>query len=376
MAKKDPLDVVVFEANSATPGTDVAYTNGYVSIVGGNRTLKIRSDSIMGTPTLTADVGHTPQQKTIQWTGALTAGQWSKLKTKRLDDNTVRTYTYVASAATTATNVAVAMHALLAADTGSHFADSSDDGVSISTDTITFIESSDKATSGDGLGQGGFTVEVSGYSATTIANTAVHVEPKGTLAEVQGFYATAAQTNYDRWDFQYRNDAGKLKSARVYAFNNTTANNFDILQPQMDALASGSIGAGGSSLIDAACSLEVGQSGGIFSLRESPAATYAITLPAVAGATGCHYTFWWDAVDGTGNFDVQIIQDPTDTANIVDCNIVAAGATQTRVSADGVYFDSSAAPVRGDKVDLFCNGTNWIGWAHTNAASVVLAHDA
>ena len=376
MAKKDPMDVVVFEANSATPGTDVAYSNGYVSIVGGNRTLKIRPDSIMGTPTRTADTTLTAQAKTIEVTGALTAGQWAKLKTKRLDDNTIKTYTYVASAATTATNVAIALQGLLEADTGSHFADSAGDGVTISTATLTCTESADKATSGDGLGIGGYTVEMSGHSAATITNTVAHVEPSGALAEVQGFYASAAQTNYDRWDFDYKTDGGVIRRARVYAYNNAATNNFDILQPQMDSIASGSIGAGGSSLIDAATTLTVAQSGGIFSVREAPGGHYTIQLPSVSGATGCHYTFWWDAVDAAGNFDVTIAQSTADTNDIVDVNIVAAGATQTRVSADGVLFDSSAAPVRGDKVELFCNGTNWIGWAHTNAASVVLAYSA
>ena len=374
MAKKDPMDVVVFEANSATPGTDVAYSNGYVSIVGGNRTLKIRPDSIMGTPTLTADVSLTAQAKTIEVTGALTAGQWAKLRTMRLDNNTIKTYTYVAPAAKTATEVAVAVQALLEADTGSHFADSAGDGVSISTATLTCTESADKATSGDGLGIGGYTVEMSGYSAATITNTVAHVEPSGTLAEAQGFYPSAAQTNYDRWDFEYKTDAGVIRRARVYAYNNSTTNNFDILQPQMDGIANQSIAGGGASWIDAATTLTEAQSGGIFAVKESAAATYDIDLPQVKA--GLRYTFFWDVVDGTGNFDVNIAQSTSDTNNIVNVNIISAGATQTRIAADGVTFDSSAAPVRGDKVELWSDGVYWYGWALTNAASACVAYDA
>tara|TARA_Y100000593_G_scaffold95052_1_gene198872 strand:+ start:6118 stop:7251 length:1134 start_codon:yes stop_codon:yes gene_type:complete len=377
MAKKNPIQVVVFESISATPSTDVSYSNGYVSIVGANKTLKIRPDSILNKPTLTADVGFTAQQKTIEYTGALAAGEWTKLKTKRLDDNTVRTYTYVAPSAKTATEVATAVQALLEADntagTGSHFADSSGDGVSRSTATLTLVESADKSASADGLGKGGFTVEVTGYSAATIANTAVHVEPKGTLAEVQGYYPSAAQTNYDRWDFDYRDDAGTIQHARVYAYNNGTSNNFDILSPQMSDLASAGMG-GGAMLIDAATTLDAGDSGGVYAIRESSAAHYTIQLPTVQA--GLRYTFWWDAVDGTGDYDVTIAQSTSDTNDIVNVNIVAAGATETRIAADGVKFDSSAAPVRGDKLELWSDGTYWYGWAHTNAAAVCVAYSA
>lgn len=106
---------------------------------------------------------------------------------------------------------------------------------------------------------------------------------------------------------------------------------------------------GGVKTLAADTTLAKADSGKVFVC--SQAGEYDITLPAVGDAKGWQGTF----VLGTaGSNDFDIIGG---TADVMIGAVVAENGTQVD-AADKIRFVGSAAVV-GDRIDVFCDGTNY-----------------
>ena len=125
--------------------------------------------------------------------------------------------------------------------------------------------------------------------------------------------------------------------------------------------------------VSQAKSLSAEESGSYVMLRESESAVYTVTLPVVS--EGLMFTFILEAVSGTGDYDITIAQNTSDSNNIVFGNINGA-ATFVDVAHDGFIFDTDTATA-GDCVQVVSDGTSWyIVFGTSSAAGGIDVYNA
>ena len=117
--------------------------------------------------------------------------------------------------------------------------------------------------------------------------------------------------------------------------------------------------------LDSAKTLSASDSGAYVILRESESAAYTVTLPLVA--PGLMFTFILEAVSGTGDYDITIAQNTSDSNNIVFGNINGA-ATFIDVGHDGFIFDTDTCTA-GDVVQVVSDGKSWYIIVGTSSAA-------
>jgi hypothetical protein len=119
-----------------------------------------------------------------------------------------------------------------------------------------------------------------------------------------------------------------------------------------------------TSITASTATIAVEDSGRVFFLNR--AAGIAVTLPAVATAAGVTYEF----IVGTAPTTAYVITGGSSTVRGVVVTSATGGADFESTGAASVTFVASVA-VRGDRVELRCDGTNWYAYAMCSAATAV-----
>jgi hypothetical protein len=104
------------------------------------------------------------------------------------------------------------------------------------------------------------------------------------------------------------------------------------------------------------------ESGTVFFLNS--ASEFVSTLPAVAA--GLHFTFIVTAAPSGANY--TIVTDSSANVIIGNQNSVAGDAGDTGTADDTITFVGGQS-VAGDKVEVYCDGTNWFAYAISKVAA-------
>lgn len=124
------------------------------------------------------------------------------------------------------------------------------------------------------------------------------------------------------------------------------------------------IGASATSTLTAASTLSADDSGTTYFLNS--ATEFATTLPAPAA--GLRYTFIVKAAPSGANYTIVTAS----SANIIKGQAYpASGDAGDTGTADDTISFVSAQSVAGDRVELFCDGTNWFAYAYCAVAAGV-----
>jgi hypothetical protein len=107
------------------------------------------------------------------------------------------------------------------------------------------------------------------------------------------------------------------------------------------------------------------ESGKVFFL--SSATEFVSTLPLPK--KGMQFTFICTAAPSSASYTIVTAS----STNIIKGNVVtsATGAADTETSGGDTITFADGVAVAGDKVELYCDGTNWFAYAQTAAAGGV-----